>query len=157
MYNGTIAGFELLRNNGLRKVLDLEVGSYISDTQIDEWSAAAQPIMIIRFRVGAEGFAQDGDTEFFIRDCDGNLILGKKIVLYRENEIVTEEDFEFGVTYNSVNAKIKVIPELNQGERMEVWVYRNTAFVVCGDNGEFLMINNDNDFIMINSEDKFIL
>lgn len=151
-----LSGFEIIRNSGLRKVLDLEVGTYLTQIQIDEWSDAAQPIMRIRFKVGDVGWAQDGDTQFFLRGCDGNLVLDKKVVLYRENEIVTEGDSEFGFTYDSLTAKITTIPELNKYERMEAWVFRKAAFIVCGDQGDLFVINDNNDSLMINDLDKFV-
>lgn len=77
----------------------------------------------IKFRVGDAGYPSPGDTDFLLLGCDGNPLLNKKIDLYRDGELQSQGDIEFGFTYDPVTAHITVIPSLYNKERIILKIF----------------------------------
>jgi hypothetical protein len=87
-------------------------------------------IIEIKFTVGDIDYPQHGDTEY--TPLDGSfapLLIGKKVMVYREGDAEFGDETAKGITLNSATGTLYFYPDLNLGEDVRIWVFESANII----------------------------
>lgn len=128
---------------------------YIRVTLKDEYVFNLLRKTEVRFYVGTEGYPQVGETSFYLKDCNGNILTNKKIDFFRERVLEWEGD---DYTYNAVTGLITVVNPFRTGERCLIKVEDVRMWQRCeGTPSTNYLLINSTDVLLINDTDSFVL